>query len=177
MKHLLSFCLFAFCLAASACQSPTPSSANSADAAQSTARATSTAVAAPAGSAASAKTASSASLDNVRKGMAYADFRTALVGDGWKPIADAKCKENVVGGDYKTLCTNGIDSCKACEELPELSACSGDAVCLMRFRDARTHRQLDVSTYGDIADRKVRGAGSQLAVTGWTVSPPPHTDQ
>jgi len=48
--------------------------------------------------------------------------------------------------------------------------CSGDAVCLMHFQDAATHRQLDVSTYGDLGDRNVHGVDSQLGVTGWTVS-------
>ncbi|HZX72567.1 MAG TPA: hypothetical protein VFE77_17350, partial [Rhodanobacter sp.] len=109
--------------------------------------------------------------DNVHKGMAYADFRTALLADGWRPMVDLECRAHVVGAGYKELCAKGSDSCKACDELPELSACSGDAVCMMRFQDAPTHRQLEVSTYGDIGDRSVRGADSQLGVTGWTVSP------
>jgi hypothetical protein len=177
MRHSLSLYLVAFCLAASACQSSTPSSAGSADAAPSTAPTVLGAAAAPAGSVGSTNAGRGASLDNVRKGMGYADFRTALMSDGWKPMADAKCMANVVGADYKAQCAKNSDSCKACDDLPELSACSGDAVCVMRFRDARTDRQLDVSTYGDITDRKVQGNDSQLDVTGWQVSPLPHANQ
>lgn len=177
MKHFLSLCLFASCLAASACQTSTPSSALSTDAAPSPANTVIAAAVAPAGSVASTNASHAASLDNVHKGMAYADFRAALMGDGWEPMADTKCKAKVVGADYQAQCAKGLDSCKACDDLPELSACSGDAVCLMRFRDARTDRQLNVSTYGDITDRKVQGKGSQLGVTGWEVSPLLHTGQ
>lgn len=154
-----------------------PSSARSADAEPSTTHTAPGAAAAPAGSVVSMNASRGASLDNVRKGMGYADFRTALMGDGWKPMIDAKCKANVAGADYKAQCAKGSDSCKACDDLPELSACSGDAVCLMRFLDAATNRQLNVSTYGDITDRKVQGNESQLDVTGWEVSPLPHTDR
>lgn len=176
MKQFFSLYVLAFCLAASACQSSTASNGPSADATPSTATAVLVEAPAPAGSVVSTNSGSGASLDNVRKGMGYADFRAALMGDGWKPMADAKCKANVVGADYKAQCAKNSDSCKACDDLPELSACSGDAVCLMRFRDERTDRQLNVSTYGDITDRKVQGNGSQLDVTGWEVSPMPHAD-
>ncbi|MBN8894604.1 MAG: hypothetical protein J0I71_07185 [Rhodanobacter sp.] len=156
MKPLRSLSLLIFCVAASACHSSQ--------------QATTGATAAPGRATASAKSDAEASLDNVHKGMAYADFRTALLVDGWRPVVDLKCKANVVGGAYKELCAKGLDSCKACDELPELGACSGDAVCLMHFQDAATHRQLDVSTYGDLGDRNVHGVDSQLGVTGWTVS-------
>lgn len=177
MKHFFALYLVAFCLAAAACQSSTPSSSPSVAPAPSTAPTVMGAAAAPAGSVGPTNAGRGASLDNVRKGMGYADFRTALMGEGWKPMADAKCKANVVGADYKAQCAKNLDSCTACDDLPELSACSGDAVCLMRFKDEQTDRQLNVSTYGDISDRKVDGNESQLGVTGWEVSPLLHTDQ
>ncbi len=77
----------------------------------------------------------------------------------------------MAGAAYKELCAKGSDSCKACDDLPELSACSGDAACVMNFRSARDKQHLQVSTYGDIGDRTVRGSKSQLDVTDWTVSP------
>ena len=77
----------------------------------------------------------------------------------------------MAGAAYKELCAKGSDSCKACDDLPELSACSGDAACVMNFRSARDKQHLQVSTYGDIGDRTVHGSKSQLDVTGWTVSP------
>ena len=118
-----------------------------------------------------AKSATAASLVGVNKGMAYADFRKAVLAQGWQPVVDLKCKANVVGGAYKELCAKGADSCKACDELPELSACSGDAVCAMNFHHPADNQSMEVSTYGDIGDRNVHGKDSQLDVTGWTVSP------
>lgn len=111
------------------------------------------------------------SMDGLHKGMAYADFRMAALADGWQPVVDLKCKANIAGAAYKELCAKGSDSCKACDDLPELSACSGDAACVMNFKSAADMQHLQVSTYGDIGDRKVRGSQSQLDVTGWTVSP------
>lgn len=122
-------------------------------------------------SATTPQTAPTTSLDGLHKGMAYADFRTAALADGWQPVIDLKCKANVAGAAYKELCAKGSDSCKACDDLPELSACSGDATCVMNFRSAGDKRHLQVSAYGDIGDRTVRGSASQLDVTGWTVSP------
>lgn len=177
MKHFSSLYLVAFCLAASACQSSASSSAPGATSAPTTASTVLHTTPAPAASVASTNKGGGASLDHVRKGMGYADFRAALMGDGWKPMADAKCKANVVGADYAAQCAKNLDSCKACDDLPELSSCSGDAVCLMRFRDDQTGRQLNVSTYGDITDRKVQGNNSQLGVTGWEVSPLIHTSK
>ncbi|MEO8778323.1 MAG: hypothetical protein ABI389_06585 [Rhodanobacter sp.] len=117
------------------------------------------------------QTPATASMSGLRKGMAYADLRTAVLADGWQPAVDLKCKANMAGAAYKELCANGSDSCKACDDLPELSACSGDAACVMNFRSARDKRHLQVSTYGDIGDRTVHGSESQLDVTGWKVSP------
>lgn len=126
--------------------------------------------AAPAPQAKPATAAAAPALPGVRKGMAYADFRRAVLGQGWQPVVDKQCKANVVGGNYATLCANGgPDSCKACDELPELSACSGDGACAMVFR--HDGDRLEVGTLGDIGDRHVQGGDSGLNVTGWTVTP------
>lgn len=168
MKGLILFCLVVLFATVAACQSSAPSTAQAAPTDRLVAHTAARTTAEPAGTASSVV---AATVDNVHKGMAYADFRLALLADGWRPLRDLKCKANVVGAAYKELCAKGSDSCRACDELPELSACSGDAVCLMRFRDVDTHRQLDVSTYGDIGDRAVHGTDSELNVTGWAVSP------
>jgi hypothetical protein len=110
-------------------------------------------------------------LTQVKKGMAYADFRQAALGQGWKPTIDKECKPNVVGGSYKELCAGGADSCKACDELPELSACSGDGDCLMNFHNESNHQTMEVTTYGDIRDRNTHGNQSNLDVTGWDIKP------
>ena len=171
MKRFYLACLLALFATVAACQSSTPFATQPAPTDRQATPDAGRATAESAGAKSSAPFVVAATLDNVHKGMAYADFRSALLGDGWKPLVDLQCKANVVGGAYKALCAKGSDSCKACQELPELSACSGDAVCMMRFQDANTQRQLDVRTYGDIGDRAVHGPDSQLNVTGWTVSP------
>lgn len=171
MKRLSPLFLLALCTTVAACQSFVPSGAHDDPEGQPTAHVTSSAAAEPASTASPAVPAAATYLPDVHKGMAYADFRNAILAHGWLPMVDLRCKANVVGADYESLCAKGSDSCKACDDLPELSACSGDAVCMMHFRDARTNRQLEVDTYGDIRDRAAHGTDSQLNVTGWTVSP------
>lgn len=110
-------------------------------------------------------------LHGVHKGMAYADFRQAVLDQGWQPVVDAQCKANVVGGNYQSLCAKGdLDSCKACDELPELNACSGDGACAMVFH--HDNDRLEVGTFGDIGERHVKGSESGLNVTGWSVTAP-----
>jgi hypothetical protein len=172
-----SMVMVMFVLSACNANSPTPADANVTSASPATSQSVghlsaAKSTARPSTQQSTDKRAESAtSINDVRKGMAYADFRQALLAQGWQTVTDAKCKANVVGGAYKELCAKGSDSCKACDELPELSACSGDADCVMNFKHA--DKTLQVSTYGDIADRNVHGKNSQLNVTGWTVSATP----
>jgi hypothetical protein len=174
---LLNTVMLIFALSACNANSPAPADATVASATPAASQSVSRLSAAtlPAASATQQSTDEAAesrtSINNVSKGMAYADFRQALLAQGWQPVTDPKCKANVVGGAYKELCAKGSDSCKACDELPELSACSGDADCVMNFHHA--DKTLQASTYGDIADRNVRGKDSQLNVTGWKVSETP----
>ena len=103
----------------------------------------------------------------LRKGMPYADFRKAVVDSGWAPVIDPECKPNVVGGDYAKTCAAKPepDDCRACDDLPELSACSGDGYCGMTF--SSDGEGLGVTTYGMIEDRAVSGESSRLEVMGW----------
>ncbi|ODV12173.1 MAG: hypothetical protein ABT19_11640 [Rhodanobacter sp. SCN 68-63] len=96
------------------------------------------------------------------KGMAYSEFRKIVLDRGWTPKPDDKCKANVVGGDYKTWCPAhpGDAMCKVCDEVPELSACSGDA------------KDLAVSTYGEINNWNAPADKSGLMVTGWEYDAP-----
>ncbi|GLQ46127.1 hypothetical protein GCM10007862_11780 [Dyella lipolytica] len=124
-------------------------------------------------SATSSTTVSSTSLgDGLKEGMAYADFHKALLAQGWAPVVDRQCKANVVGGDYKTSCATHPDAtCKACDVIPELSSCGSDGVCLTRFHNASSNKNLEVGTYGDTDDWNVHGGESRILVTGWTVTP------
>jgi hypothetical protein len=110
--------------------------------------------AAPSTPASSAKPASGGSLDGtLKKDMPYADL----------------CKANVVGADYEKQCAKDPGMCKVCDNLPELSSCSGDGACLMHFQKAG--QTLKVVTYGSTDDWNVHGASSQMNVTGWSVAP------
>ncbi len=106
----------------------------------------------------------------LKSGMAYADLRKSVIAAGWSPIIDSACKANVVGEDHEIFCATHpeLDSCKVCNDLPELSACSGDAYCGMSF--SKGSQRLHVATYGDFGDRYVTGDRSQLSVTGWDLS-------
>ena len=95
--------------------------------------------------------------------MAYADLRKAVLAKGWKPKVDAQCKVNVVGANFADVCKADPDQCKVCDEVPELSSCSGDGHCLMNFERSNAEA-LAVSTNGEIADWNVSGESSRLTV-------------
>jgi len=116
--------------------------------------------------------ASSTALESVLKeGMAYADLRKAVLEHGWTPLVNMQCKVNVVGADYEQQCKADPAMCRECDEMPELSACSGDGYCLMKFRHADSGQDLEVSSYGMIEDWNVPAEDSRLNVTKWTVTP------
>lgn len=100
------------------------------------------------------------------EGMAYADLRKTVLAKGWKPKVDAQCKANVVGGNFDQVCKDHPDQCKVCDDVPELSSCSGDGHCLMNF-ERGAGEALAVSTYGEIADWNVSGTASRLSVKWW----------
>ncbi len=100
------------------------------------------------------------------EGMAYADLRRTVLAKGWKPKVDAQCKANVVGGNSDQVCKDHPDQCQVCDDVPELSSCSGDGHCLMNF-ERGAGETLAVSTYGEIADWNVSGTSSRLSVKWW----------
>lgn len=110
----------------------------------------------------------------LNKGMAYSKFRTLALDHGWKPKPDAQCMANVVGGDYKTWCpaNPGDAMCKVCDEVPELSSCSGDGHCLMQFTHEGVDKELAVGTYGDINHWNAPADKAGLMVTGWEYDAP-----
>lgn len=90
----------------------------------------------------------------LKKDMAYADMRTAVLAHGWKPAATADCRKNVGGGGA------------ICDHLPELESCSGDGYCISHFESTAGGR-LDVTSYGMPEDWNVAGADSRLVVVEW----------
>lgn len=112
--------------------------------------------------------------DKLDRGMAYNEFRKIVIDHGWQPRPDAQCMANVVGGNYKTLCSEHpeLGNCRACTEVRELSSCSGDGHCLMQFSHEGFDKTLEVGTYGEIGDWNAPADKSRLAVTGWEYRAP-----
>lgn len=104
--------------------------------------------------------------------MAYADFRKQVLGLGWQPIVDSQCKANMTGADHAALCASNPDltSCKICDELPELSSCSSDAHCLVRFRHVASGQILEATGYGEVKYWNESGDDAGLQVSGWELT-------
>lgn len=117
--------------------------------------------------------AASAALEAVLKaGMAYADFRKQALDQGWTPVPDAQCKANVVGENHATVCSQdpNLATCKVCDEMTELSACSGDGHCLVRFKHGASGENLEATGYGMVEDWNVSGEDSRLQLSKWSFS-------
>ena len=129
--------------------------------------------AAPATSAAPAGSSPALPRGLVHAGMAYGAFRKAVLDRGWTPLPDARCLAHVVGGNAATLCAAHLElaSCHACAQVPELSACSGDGYCQMRFRRDRSHDVLRASTFGPVHDWNAPADRSRLRITHWQIVP------
>ena len=104
----------------------------------------------------------------LKKDMAYADARKALLAQGWMPEKDAQCKANV--GANEALCkgTPGLTVCRICDEIPELSAYSDGGETVTHF--TRNGHRLTLRASGSISDWKISRDDSRLSVTGWQAS-------
>lgn len=104
------------------------------------------------------------------EGQAYADFRAAVMAKGWAARPNPQCRANVIGGDQAICVSNPeLQVCKACDQMPELSSCSGDGYCGMYFLSHDGKQVLGVTTYGMTEDWNVKGDQSRLTVSGWKV--------
>jgi hypothetical protein len=107
--------------------------------------------------------------DALKKDMAYADLRKLALDGGWQPVVDPQCRTQVVGHDEQTCKENpDLAICRACTDIPELSAYSGDGYATTRF--SHDAQRLEVTSYGMIEDWNVAGADSRLRVTEWSFS-------
>ncbi|WP_141400856.1 hypothetical protein [Pseudoxanthomonas wuyuanensis] len=108
----------------------------------------------------------------LQAGMAYADFRKQVLAQGWTPVPDAQCKANVVGENHDAVCSQDPDlaTCKVCDQMTELSACSGDGRCMVRFRHDASGESLEATGYGMIEDWNVSGEDSRLQLSRWSFS-------
>jgi hypothetical protein len=69
--------------------------------------------------------------------MMYDDLRKLALEQGWLPLQDPDCKQNV-GGEALV-----------CVERPETESCSGDGHCNFHFAHVESGEQLKVGAYGD----------------------------
>lgn len=93
----------------------------------------------------------------LKKDIAYADARKALLAQGWMPEKDTDCKANM-----------GADDAAKCDAIPELSIYSDQGVLVVHFRHGL--QRLTVRSYGMLSDWEVPGENSRLRVTDWQIS-------
>ncbi len=105
----------------------------------------------------SAAASAPAFLSTLSEGMAYADLRSAVLADGWLPLRDPDCRENVGG------------PATVCNLLPETESCSGDGYCRMRFGKA-PNLTLAVTAYGSYSAWNKPGPDSAFQVKSFDAS-------
>lgn len=96
-------------------------------------------------------------LSKLSVGMPYADLRNTLLADGWLPLRDPECWDNVGG------------QATVCNLLPETESCSGDGYCRAHF--AKTpDTVLGVTAYGNYKAWDKTGADSVFQVKSFETS-------
>lgn len=110
--------------------------------------------------------------ERFRKGMAYSEFRALALTYGWRPAKDPACKVNLAGSNHIQLCRENpaLGACGICDELEELSSCSSDGYCIVKFHDDGRAQVLEAVTYGDISDWKSSGDEAGLTLDSWSIS-------
>ncbi len=105
----------------------------------------------------------------LRKGMAYGDFRKAVLAAGWEPLPNAACRANLLGDAAEQTCAADpqLIQCRICEEMPELDSCSSDALCLVRFRHLQDSRVLRATGRGEVRYWQDTGDDAGLQIVGW----------
>jgi hypothetical protein len=103
----------------------------------------------------------------------FVHFRQKLIADGWAPVPNPKCREDVVGSHYKDACDQYPDSmsCRVCTLVPELTRKTSDGFSSMRY--SKLGRYLDISVYGDFKDIDYPDEYG-LDVIGWSVEKEGH---
>jgi len=159
---------------AAACNSPTPAAGLANAAAPSTVQVQDVGTASAGSSSATASTNDSSAhakkptLGPEYKKMttSFVEFRKKLIADGWKPVVNPDCLEEMVGVDYKDDCSKdpGKISCRACSMVPEIFIYTSQGYLTTRY--VKDGAPLYVGSYGDIRDLDEPGRYG-LVVTTW----------
>ena len=96
-------------------------------------------------------------LPKLSVGMAYGDLRRTLLAEGWLPLRDPECWDNVGG------------AAKVCNLLPETESCSGDGYCRAHFAKA-PDSVLSLTAYGPYSAWDKTGADSTFQVKSFESS-------
>ncbi len=92
----------------------------------------------------------------------YAQLRTAILAEGWRPVVNPDCQVNVYGGSREEpIQPSGTNVCRV---LTEIESCSGDGYCNMYFSKRGQTAFLRVMTYGSYSDP------DGMTVNGWEMS-------
>jgi hypothetical protein len=109
-------------------------------------------VASPSTNYASAKTSAPRLGPEYKKIDSFVEFRKKLIADGWKPVVNPHCLEELVGVDYKDDCSKDPNdiSCRACDMVPEIFIYTSQGYLTTRY--VKDGTPLYVGSYGDIQD-------------------------
>ena len=144
---------------AAACNSPTPAAGLANAAAPSTVQVQDVGTASAGSSSATASTNDSSAHakrpvlgPEYKKISSFVEFRKKLIADGWKPLVNPHCLEEMVGVDYKDDCSKnpGNISCRACSMVPEIFIYTSQGYLTTRY--VKDGTPLYVGSYGDIGD-------------------------
>ncbi len=112
-------------------------------------------------------------MSQLSKNMTYANFRKQVLASGWEPVRNPDCLVDVVGGEYKNMCSSNLNSalCAACNKMPELQAYGAGGHALLRFTHPNDDLTLKATAFGEFEDE----AGNQeyspgMLITNWEFS-------
>ena len=111
----------------------------------------------PAPAAAAIAPAANGLLSKLSVGMAYGDLRKSLLADGWLPLRDPQCWDNVGG------------VAAVCNLLPEIESCSGDGYCRAHFAKA-PDSVLSLTAYGPYSAWDKTGADATFRLKSFASS-------
>lgn len=87
-----------------------------------------------------------------KKIESFVEFRKRLLADGWAPVVNPKCHEEMIGADYKEECAKNPHRfhCRICDVIPEMVMYSSQGYLLTYY--IKDGVPLEVGSIGDLLD-------------------------